>query len=192
MHKDYESLVIDRGMALHKMLRLITISLGGEGWLNFIGNEFGHPEWVDFPREGNGWSYKYARRQWSLQENPDLRYQYLYNFGADMVNCLRSRQLVSALPAQQLNMDVDNKTIIFERNNLLFLFNFHPHNSIPDYRFKVPSGGQYKIILNSDSAQFGGQARIDDDMTYPSVKLFGECFLSVYLPSRVALVMEKV
>ncbi len=192
MHKDMESLIIDRGMALHKLIRLFTLSLGGEGWLNFIGNEFGHPEWVDFPREGNGWSYKYARRQWNLQEHPDLRYQYLYNFGAAMVQMANKEEIVGSLPAQQLNMDPDNKAIIFERNNLIFAFNFSPTNSVPDYRFRVPKAGKYKIILNSDKETFGGYARLDDQMSYPTVTLFGEHFLSVYLPSRVALVLKKV
>lgn len=192
MHKDYESLIIDRGIALHKLIRLFTLSLGGEGWLNFIGNEFGHPEWIDFPREGNEWSYKYARRQWSLQENQDLRYQFLYNFGAAMVNFANQNEVVASDPAQQINMDEENKTIIYERNNLIFAFNFHYQNSIPDYRFKVPEAGEYQIMLNSDSADFGGHERIDDKMTYPTVTLFGECFLSVYLPSRVALVLKKI
>ena len=191
MHKDYDSMIIDRGIALHKMIRLFTLSLGGEGWLNFIGNEFGHPEWVDFPREGNGWSYKYARRQWNLQEHPDLRYQFLYNFGADMVKMAKENELVAALPAQQLNMDDDNKCIIFERNNLIFAFNFSPTNSIPDYRFKVPAAGKYKVVLNSDSAEYGGFDRIDDEMSYPTVTLFGEHFLSLYLPSRVVIVLKK-
>lgn len=191
MHKDFDSLIIDRGIALHKMIRLFTLSLGGEGWLNFIGNEFGHPEWVDFPREGNNWSYKYARRQWNLQEDPDLKYQHMYNFGAEMVKMANSEDLVGSLPAQQLNMDEDNKTLIFERNNLVFAFNFSPTNSIPDYRFRVPSQGKYKIILNSDKSEFGGHERIDDAMTYPTVTIFGEHFLSVYLPNRVALVLKK-
>lgn len=191
MHKDYDSMIIDRGIALHKMIRLFTLSLGGEGWLNFIGNEFGHPEWVDFPREGNGWSYKHARRQWNLQEHPELRYQFLYNFGADMVKMAKENELVAALPAQQLNMDDENKCIIFERNNLIFAFNFSPTNSIPDYRFKAPSAGKYKIVLNSDSAEYGGFDRIDDEMSYPTVTLFGEHFLSLYLPSRVVLVLKK-
>ena len=192
MHKDYESMIIDRGIALHKMIRLLTMALGGEGWLNFIGNEFGHPEWVDFPREGNGWSYKYARRQWSLQTHPDLRYQYLYKFGADMVNLARKEHLMSSLPAQQLNMDETNKAIIFERDNLIFAFNFSPTNSIPDYRFRVPAAGKYKVMLNSDASEYGGFNRIDDKMSYPTVTLFGEHFLSVYLPARVVLVLKKV
>lgn len=191
MHKDHDSLIIDRGIALHKLIRLFTLSLGGEGWLNFIGNEFGHPEWVDFPREGNNWSYKYARRQWNLQENPDLRYQFLYNFGAAMVQMANDEEIVGSLPAKQLNMDEANKAIIFERNNLIFAFNFSPTNSVPDYRFKVPQEGKYQIILNSDKSEYGGYDRIDDQMTYPTVNLFGETFLSVYLPSRVALVMKK-
>ncbi|REE00560.1 alpha amylase C-terminal domain-containing protein [Marinoscillum furvescens] len=191
MHKDHDSLIIDRGIALHKMIRLFTLALGGEGWLNFIGNEFGHPEWVDFPREGNDWSYQYARRQWSLQEHPDLRYQHLYNFGKDMVNTARNNGLVEALPARQLNMDEQNQTLIFERNNLIFAFNFSPTNAVPDYRFRVPKAGKYQVILNSDRGEYGGHDRIDDEMSYPTVTLFGEHFLSIYLPNRVALVLKR-
>ena len=192
MHKELPSLIIDRGIALHKMLRLFTLSLGGEGYLNFIGNEFGHPEWVDFPREGNGWSYKYARRQWSLVDHTDLRYQYLNSFDKAMIHLAKKEEIPNSLPAQQLNMDTTNKTIIFERKNLIFLFNFHYENSVPDYRFKVPAGGEYKIVLNSDKPEFGGFGRVDDRMKYPTTNLFGEQFLSVYLPARVCLVMKKV
>ena len=191
MHKELPSLIIDRGIALHKMLRLFTMSLGGEGYLTFIGNEFGHPEWVDFPREGNGWSYKYARRQWNLVDSPELRYQYLNNFDRAMIQLGAQEAIPDSLPAQQLNMDGNNNTIIFERKNLIFLFNFHYQNSVPDYRFRVPQGGDYKIVLNSDRAEFGGFGRIDDKMTYPTVNLYGEHFLSVYLPARVCLVMKK-
>ncbi len=192
MSKATPSLIVDRGIALHKLIRLFTLSVGGEGWLNFIGNEFGHPEWVDFPREGNGWSYKYARRQWNLQENTELKYEFLYNFGADLVNMAKDNHLVSALPAQQLNMDDDNHTLIYERNNLIFAINFHPNNSVPDYRFRVPRQGKYQIILNSDQGQYGGFDRIDDQMSYPTVTFFGEHFLSLYLPSRVGLVLKFV
>ena len=108
-----------------------------------------------------------------------------------MVKMANENQLVASLPAQQLNMDDDNKTIIFERNNLIFAFNFSPTNSIPDYRFKVPEAGKYKVVLNSDSAEYGGFDRIDDEMSYPTVTLFGEHFLSIYLPSRVVLVLKK-
>ncbi len=192
MHVNHESLVIDRGIALHKMIRLLTIALGGEGWLNFIGNEFGHPEWVDFPREGNDWSYKYAKRQWSLPDNPDLRYKFLNEFGEKMVKMAVANRLVSSNPAQQLNVDQDNHTLVFERNNLIFILNFSPGNAIPDYRFRVPAPGKYEIILNSDREEFGGFGRVDDGMSYPAVTLFGEHFLSVYLPNRVALVLKRI
>lgn len=192
MHVDHQNLVIDRGISLHNMIRLLTLSLGGEGWLNFIGNEFGHPEWVDFPREGNNWSYKYARRQWSLVDNEELRYRQMNTFDEAMIHLAKSENIVSALPAQQLNVDQDNHVLIFERNNLVFVFNFSPTNSIPDYRFKVPSAGKYNIILNSDQKKFGGFDRIDDGMSYPTVSLFGDDFLSIYLPNRVALVLKRV
>ena len=192
MHVDHENIVIDRGIALHKMIRLFSLSLGGEGYLNFIGNEFGHPEWIDFPREGNNWSYKYARRQWSLADNQDLKYKYLNAFDKDMVSMAKSRHLLASAQAHQLNMDETNQTIIFERQNLIFMFNFHHSNAIPDYRFRLEQKGEYQIILNSDSAKYGGFNRVDDVMTYPTVSLFGEHFLSTYLPNRTCLVLEKV
>ncbi|MEQ9300286.1 MAG: alpha amylase C-terminal domain-containing protein [Cyclobacteriaceae bacterium] len=192
MHVDHENIVVDRGIALHKMIRLFSLSLGGEGYLNFIGNEFGHPEWIDFPREGNNWSYKYARRQWSLADNQDLKYKYLNAFDQDMIEVAKTNHLLASDQAKQLNMDEDNQTIIFERHNLIFMFNFHHSNAIPDYRFRLDQKGEYEIILNSDSAKYGGFSRVDEAMNYPTVTLFGEDFLSTYLPNRTCLVLKRV
>ena len=186
-----ENYMIDRGIALHKMIRFFTISLGGEAYLNFIGNEFGHPEWIDFPREGNNWSYKYCRRQWSLVDNENLKYKFLNQFDKDMINLVKEYKILESLPARQLNMDDNNKAIIFERNNLIFLFNFHPTHSIPDYRFHAPLDGNYKVILNSDEAKYGGFERIDMNINYPVLKEDGYQKLSIYLPNRTVLVLER-
>ena len=186
---DDPNLIIDRGIALHKMLRLFTISLGGEGYLNFIGNEFGHPEWVDFPRQGNNWSYKYARRQWTLVDSKKLKYQYMANFDKEMITVIKDNNVLSSLHAKQLNMDNANKTIIFERNNLIFIFNFSIGNSIFGYRLWVPKKGTYKIILDSDKKEFGGFSRVDDSIEYHTDE---EQFLSIYLTNRSAFVMKKV
>jgi 1,4-alpha-glucan branching enzyme len=192
MQVDDPSHIIDRGISLHKMIRLFTIALGGEAYLNFIGNEFGHPEWIDFPREGNGWSHKYCRRQWSLVDNDRLRYKLLNNFDEDMIRFVKEFSILQSLPAKQINMDEANKTIIFERNNLLFLFNWHPDNSIPDYRFSDLGQGNYKVILNTDDPKYGGFGRVDTSLTYKSQLFEGYPKLSVYLPNRMALVMKKV
>ncbi len=114
MHKDDPDLIIERGMALHKMIRLFTISLGGDAYMNFMGNEFGHPEWIDFPREGNDWSYQHCRRQWSLVENKELKYQFLAEFDKEMISVIKDNKILSSMFAQQLNMDEWNKTIVFE------------------------------------------------------------------------------
>ena len=182
------NLVIDRGIALHKMIRLITISLGGEGYLNFIGNEFGHPEWVDFPREGNNWSHQYARRQWSLADREDLKYKYLANWDKAMLAMVKEYNILSASSARQLNMDTVNKVIIFEKNKLIFVFNFSPGNSIFGYKLWVPEEGSYTIILNSDKKEFGGFERVDDTIDYPTDEYQ---FLSIYLTNRTALVLKK-
>jgi 1,4-alpha-glucan branching enzyme len=172
------------------MIRLFTISLGGEAYLNFIGNEFGHPEWIDFPREGNNWSYRYCRRQWSLVDNEKLKYKFLNQFDRDMIHLIRNNKILRALNAQQLNMDDFNKAIIFERNNLIFAFNFHPHHSIPDYKFHAPGKGAYTIILSSDDEKYGGFNRVDTQMQYSTQEIDNDNKLSIYLPNRTAIVMK--
>jgi 1,4-alpha-glucan branching enzyme len=192
MGVDIPSIIVDRGMALHKMIRLITLSLGGEGYLNFMGNEFGHPEWVDFPREGNRWSFKHARRQWSLLDNEGLKYQYLAAFDRAMIRFAKEEQVLQSLPARQLYMDVENQILVAERNNLIFVFNFHPDRSREDYRFPVPRSGDYRIILNSDARQFGGFGRVDDERPHWTLNEGGENRLSLYVTNRTALVLKKI
>lgn len=188
MKVDDQNLIIDRGIALHKMLRLFTIALGGEGYLNFIGNEFGHPEWVDFPREGNNWSHHYARRQWSLVDNKDLKYQYMNNWDKAMIKTIKENKILAAANANQIHMDGGNKVVIFERNNLIFIFNFSSSHSIFGYKFWAPSKGDYKIILNSDRKEFGGFERVHDSIDYPTDE---NQQLSIYMTSRSAFVMMK-
>ncbi len=189
MKKEDTDWVVERGIALHKMIRLITISLGGEGYLNFIGNEFGHPEWIDFPREGNNWSHKYARRQWSLVDNPTLKYEWLNDFDQAMITLFRNNNILADSTANQLNMDTQNHVIIFEKNGFVFLFNFHAVNSIPNYKFPAPKKGKYQIVLNSDNKKFGGHDRIDETVTYESFEENGREMLQVYLPNRTAFVL---
>jgi len=194
MQKDDPDLLIDRGIALHKMIRLFTITLGGQAYLNFMGNEFGHPEWIDFPREGNNWSYYYARRQWSLVDNPDLKYLYFAKFDAAMIEVISKYKIMISEFARQLNMDEQNKTIAFERNGLIFLFNWHTDNSIMNYEFPVPESGEYRIILNTDNLEFGGHGRIDEDISYFSqhYEEKDKNYLSVYNTNRTALIFKKV
>lgn len=192
MQKDDDNLVIERGIALHKMIRLFTISLGGQAYMNFMGNEFGHPEWIDFPREGNNWSYKYCRRQWSLVDNPNLKYQYLAAFDREMIRVIKEGKIMSSLFGNQLNMDETNKTIVFERNHLVFVFNFHPANSIPGYRFPVPRPGEYHLILNSDDRQFGGHGRIDDSTRFIAQSEGNTHYLTIYNTNRTAMVFKRI
>ena len=189
MKKTDSNLDIDRGIALHKMIRMITIALGGDGYLNFIGNEFGHPEWIDFPREGNGWSYKYARRQWSLVDNSELKYEWLNEFDKAMIHFIRDKNILVASTATQLNMDTRNQVIIFERANCIFIFNFHYQNSIPNYRFKISKKNKYHVELCSDDQSFGGFERVDKNVVYQSFEENGQHFLEVYVPNRMGLVL---
>jgi 1,4-alpha-glucan branching enzyme len=192
MRADDSNPVIDRGIALHKMIRMITAALGGEGYLNFIGNEFGHPEWLDFPREGNNWSYHYARRQWSLVDHPELKYRQLGDFDRAMVELLKGKHVLAPGSPRLLNMDLENKVMIFERAGLVFLFNFHVDRSIPDYRFAAPAAGSYRVVLNSDVEEFGGFGRVDSSLKYETFDEQGGPKLSLYLTNRTALALAPI
>ncbi len=170
------------------MIRLITIASGGEGYLNFMGNEFGHPEWIDFPREGNDWSYHYARRQWSLADNEELKYKFLDRFDIAMISLIKEHKILEKNASELLNMDEQNKTLIFKRGKLVFIFNFHPTNSIPDYKFHAPDKGEYEVLLNSDDSKFGGHGRIDSSVTYKTQK---DKTLQMYITNRTALVLKR-
>jgi len=197
MNRAAQNVVIDRGMALHKMIRLFTISLAGQAYLNFMGNEFGHPEWIDFPREGNGWSYAHARRLWSLAENGFLRYSYLGAFDRAMLKLVRKYDILGSGYAYNHLMDTANQTLVFSHGTTVFVFNWHPRNSIPDYAIPVPEPGSYRIVLTSDAPEFGGYGRID-----PAVKAFSfsqtdgdgstRPYIRIYNLCRSALVLTKI
>ena len=186
MSKSSQNGIVDRGIALHKLIRLVTLATCGGGYLNFMGNEFGHPEWIDFPREGNGWSCKYARRQWSLADNPDLRYGGLQAFDAAMVKYVKAEKILNSLP-EQLYVDERAKVLIFKRGNSIFAFNFSPNASYADFRFHAPDG-VYVMAFNSDEERFGGFSRLQQDEKHFTV----DGVLSLYLPSRVVVVLKKL
>ena len=193
MNKSSENLIIDRGIALHKMIRLITLSTCWGGYLNFMGNEFGHPEWIDFPREGNNWSYHYAKRQWSLADNIDLKYHYLKDFDKDMIQNIGSK--LTSLPGCFLiNANEGDKILTYSRGEFVFVFNFNPTKSYTNYGIGVESG-KYNLVLNSDRDNYGGFNRIDDSVIYYSEPLHKGSTnyqIKIYIPSRVALVFRKI
>ena len=186
------NLIIDRGMALHKIIRLLTFSLAGEGYLNFMGNEFGHPEWIDFPREGNGWSYHYCRRQWSLADDPSLKYHYLKDFDKVMLNLGKEDRLFSREP-HNLWVNEGDKVLVYERNGDVFAFNLDPGRSYTGYFIPTPSEGDYRMTLTTDAPEFGGFGRLDASVTYHAERISDERsgFLA-YLPSRTGIVFKKI
>ena len=195
MNRGSQNLIIDRGIALHKMIRLITFALAGEGYLTFMGNEFGHPEWVDFPREGNGFSFHHARRQWSLVDNPNLRYAGLAAFDSAMMHLDEKWSVLPDKFIEQLYLHEDQKLLIFRRGPLVFVFNFHPTQSYTDLRIPIPDPSDYKVEIDSDATDFGGLGRIRLPMVYPWQRE-GYCgrpqSLQLYLPARTAQVLSPV
>ena len=189
MHLNSANPVIDRAVALHKMMRLATAATGQFGYLNFMGNEFGHPEWIDFPREGNNWSYSHARRQWSLSEDPTLRFGKLLNFDRAVMKLVSTPGFYAALP-QCARIDRESKVLIFERNGYWFLFNFHSECSYAGYTFEA-FPGEYESVLCSDCFEFDGFGNVEFPRRYWTIKNPHGTKLSVYLPCRTALVLQK-
>ena len=193
--KDVNDLV-QRGIALHKMIRLVTAGAINGGYLNFMGNEFGHPEWIDFPREGNGWSYKYARRQWNLVDNKDLCYHWLGDFDRKMLEVIKSQKNFQATPVQEIWHDDGDQVLCYMRGDLVFVFNFSPTRSYTDYGFLVPTGS-YEVVLNTDAKEFGGNGFADDSITHltnydPMYVEDRKEWLKLYIPARSAVVLRKV
>lgn len=186
---------VRRGIALHKMIRLVTSSTINGGYLNFMGNEFGHPEWIDFPREGNGWSHKYARRQWNLVDNKDLDYKYLGDFDKEMIATIKSERNFQNTKLQEIWHNDDDQVLAYMRGDLLFVFNFNPNRSFTDYGFLVPTGS-YDVVLNTDNTKFGGFGFTDDTITHLTnydqlyVDQHKE-WLKLYIPARSAVVLRK-
>jgi 1,4-alpha-glucan branching enzyme len=194
MHRDHAGIETFRAVALHKMIRLVTLATANGGYLNFMGNEFGHPEWVDFPSERNHFSFKYARRQWSLKYDPDLLYHALYLFDREMIRLADGTDLFASHRPVLYYIHEDHKIMAFERAPLFFVFNFHPSRSFFDYRVDGPPG-RYRLILDTDQSRFGGHDRVAPDQEFFTVSEGPSCpdrhRLSLYLPSRTALVLEK-
>ena len=183
MNKESKNALVDRGIALHKLIRLATLGTAGDGYLNFMGNEFGHPEWIDFPREGNNWSFDHARRLWSLADKGFLRYRCLQDFDKAIIHLAKKYGILTGKP-ELLRADEEKKILIFKRKNLIFALNFNPVGSFADYGFQAPPG-KYVKVLDSDAGEFDGFSRMDDDGEHFTVD--GE--LKLYLPSRCALVL---
>ena len=194
MHRNSGSLVIERAVALHKIARLATLATAGHGYLNFMGNEFGHPEWIDFPREGNGYSCEYARRQWSLRDNSGLQFSWMGDFDEALVNLFASEPRLMLEPIKTLCVDNGAKILVFARGKFFIAINLHWSQSYPDWEILVPPG-KYELKLNSDSPSFGGQGRIVDGQTYPVMsQIVGQeqvDKIRVYLPARTAIVVGR-
>ncbi|MBR4962452.1 MAG: alpha amylase C-terminal domain-containing protein, partial [Muribaculaceae bacterium] len=196
MSKGDDNMVVERGVALHKMIRLVTMATNGGAYLNFMGNEFGHPEWIDFPRQGNNWSYKYARRQWDLVDREDLKYCYLNEFDKQMIETIKSVTKFSTAPIVKIWDNNDDQVLAFMRKDLLFVFNFSPVNSYTDYGMIVPRGS-YKTLMSTDDAEFGGFNRIDKTIEHftmpdPLYRRYRKEWLKLYLPARTAQVLRIV
>ena len=197
MRKDQQNSLVDRGIALHKLIRLVTAATCGGGYLTFMGNEFGHPEWIDFPREGNGWSYSHARRLWSIADNPELRFGGLEEFDRVLIHTLRKEKVLSGVP-ELLVADEQKQVLIFRRQNCIFALNFNPQGSFADYGFSAPAG-EYIKIFDSDESRFGGFARLPEGERHVSLPQKSpngnqnyDHTMSLYLPARCAIVLKKL
>lgn len=197
MRLDQQNHLIDRGLALHRLIKFITLVTAGDGYLNFMGNEFGHPEWIDFPREGNNWSYHHARRQWSLRDNPNLQYQRIANFDKAMLELVKKYKIINGhIYVEKIYSHVAQQVLCFRRKNLYFFFNLNPQESFVDYRINGVEAGKYKLVFNTEKTSFGGLNRIEENQEFftknERFSNYIETYLKVYLPTRSAFVLEKI
>ncbi len=191
MHVNHQNIVVDNGIALHKMIKLLTLATAGNGYLNFMGNEFGHPEWIDFPGRHNNWSYHYARRQWSLATNHELKYHFLNAFDQAMIKFFKKRNVINKSLGYPRVQNATDQVLVFERGKYLFVFNFNPFRSFTDYAFEV-TGGDYHVVLDTDNSDFGGFARQDHSVVHSTHNnAIGNEALRLYIPSLTAFVLEK-
>ncbi len=195
MQKGDENYIVHRGIALHKMIRLVTATTINGGYLNFMGNEFGHPEWIDFPREGNNWSYKYARRQWDLADNQELAYHYMADFDEEMLHLIKEAKSFEESPIQEILQNDNDQVLAYSREDFVFVFNFNPKHSFADYGLLV-SPGTYEVVLNTDSPAYGGYGLTDDTVKHytisdPLYKADKKEWLKLYIPARTAVVLKK-
>ena len=195
MQKGDENYTVNRGIALHKMIRMLTATTINGGYLNFMGNEFGHPEWIDFPREGNGWSCKYARRQWDLVDNKNLTYHYMADFDESMLKVIKTVKDFQATPIQEIWHNDGDQILAYQRKDLIFVFNFNPKQSFTDYGFLVAPGA-YEVILNTDDVLYGGNGLTDDTIIHftisdPLYEKEKKEWLKLYIPARTAMVLRK-
>ena len=191
MDKICHTQTIDRAIALHKMIRLFTLAGGGEAYLNFMGNEFGHPEWIDFPREGNGWSFHYCRRQWSLRDNGFLKYQWLADFDEDMIRLAKENTIFDMRFGDLRLSEPDKQILVFYRSGLMFAFNFNPVESYTNVKVPLPHFADYTAVMSTDDLKYGGQDRVTHT-EYPSTAdVKGNSSINLYLPARTAVVLKE-
>lgn len=195
MGKKDPSIIVSRAIALSKLIKFLTITLAGEGYLNFMGNEFGHPEWIDFPTVANNWSYKYACRHWSLMENQALRYGELASFDREMIAFVKAHKVLQAKDLINLWIDEKENLLAYKKGGLIFLFNFNPTKSFSDFALPVEDYGEYQVVFNSDEIIFGGLGRIAKDYIYQAKRLSeidNKVGFAIYAPSRTALVLRRI
>lgn len=195
MSKSDNNIVIDRAISLHKLIRFVTLTLAGEGYLNFMGNEFGHPEWIDFPTKENNWDYKYARRQWSLVENNELRYEQLACFDREMLSFVKADNILNATDLKNIWINEYEKILIFRKGGMVFLFNFNPTRSFEKFGVTIDDEGEYQVAFNSDEDRFGGHSRIATDVIYqtrPLNEYGNRNGIIIYSPSRTVIVLKKL
>ena len=189
MNNESNSFVVDRGIALHKMIHFISMALGNSGYLTFMGNEFGHPEWVDFPREGNNWSFHWCRRRWDLPDCGYLRYTDLERFDAAMIQLQNKFKFLDSNDEYVFLKDEGLKVISFERGGLLFIFNFHQSNPLVHFPIPTRLKSTLRVVLDSDQKEFGGHG---DRISHQVDMYVDDGKVKVYTPPRCcAVLIEK-
>lgn len=187
MLMETETWKVSRGLAFYRLMRLITLATADKGYLNFMGNEFGHPEWLD--------AEEHAHRQWRLAEDTSLKYACLNAWDQAQMQLVSDNIESFKTPAMFRYIHEDKRLLAFERGALLFVFNFNETQAFSDLCFAV-TPGKYLEILSSDERRFAGHDNLR--ITEPPLEHFTQpCFdpnlgdITLYIPPMIVLVLKR-
>lgn len=171
-----DCIIVDR-LNLLKTIKVITMVLGGEGYLNFIGNEFNHPEWVEFPSKENEWSFERCRRYWDLiSKDHGSYYIFLLNFEKKILKIVSELSfggrhwldLLERVP----NEENSNLLIVKIGSSLKVVIN--TSQDLSSYKRSKIDDRKYELILYSGGNEYGPSLMNDGDIDLDDVMREGE------------------
>ena len=189
MHAETQSHDVHLAVAVVNVAKSIVFFLGGEAWMSFIGNEFGHPDWVEFPTPDNDDCFEYAYRKWYLATDSALMYEKMAAFDRDLMH---QRKIAVTWDESYMTaplLDDNRKLSVFHRDRVVLVCNTTTDVSYEDVWVPVPEQGNYRVILSTEEHRYGGYGRVNENMQYATIAVDGNAYIRLYVPSMSAIFM---